>query len=87
MLREQRLQIPELISLPDIVDYFDKFSQMQDELRAKDIIPKDFNDLIKDLRCWVKHFYDQSKIPELTKIKALQRCCSSLCRILPPSNE
>lgn len=37
---------------------------------------------IQDLRCWVKHFYDQSAIPELTRIKALQRCCSVLVKVI-----
>jgi len=68
------------------VDYFDQFAQMQDELRAKDIKIQyegfNFILLIKDLRCWVKHFYDQSPIPELTKIKALQRCCSLLVKVV-----
>ena len=30
------------------------------------------------MRCWVKHFYDQSPIPELTRVKALRRSCSFL---------
>jgi hypothetical protein len=73
-----------LISLPDIVAYFDEFSQRQEELTAKDMVKycHDFIKLIKDLRCWVKHFYDQSPIPELTKIKALQRCCSLLVKVV-----
>lgn len=82
LLREQKLQIPSLISLPDIVAYFDKVSQMQDDLRADKIDIRRFGNLLKDLRCWVKHFYDQSPIPELTKIKALQRCCSLLVKVV-----
>jgi len=35
---------------------------------------------IKDLRCWIKHFYDMSTIPELTRTKALQRCMNFLIR-------
>ena len=46
------------------------------------IIVEDFILVIKDLRCWVKHFYDQSTIPELTKIKALQRCASFLVKVV-----
>jgi len=38
--------------------------------------------VIKDLRCWVKHFYEQSSIPELTKVKALQRCTSFLMKVV-----
>ena len=34
-----------------------------------------------DLRCWVKHFYATSNIPELSRIKALQRCMNLLIRI------
>ena len=36
---------------------------------------------IKDLRCWIKHFYKQSTIPELRRIKALQHCMNFLIRI------
>jgi hypothetical protein len=46
------------------------------------IIVNDFVLVIKDLRCWVKHFYDESSIPELTRIKALQRCCNFLIRVI-----
>ena len=44
------------------------------------IVVADFIVRIKDLRCWVKHFYDQSTIPELTRMKALQRCASFLVK-------
>lgn len=37
---------------------------------------------LKDLRCWIKHFYNTSPIPELTRIKALQRCMNTLIRFL-----
>lgn len=37
-------------------------------------------DRIKDLRCWIKHFYNVSTIPELTRLKALQRCMNFLIR-------
>jgi hypothetical protein len=46
------------------------------------IVVKDFLSSIKDLRCWVKHFYEQSSIPELTRIKALMRCSSFLVKIV-----
>lgn len=58
LLREQGLRIPELISLPDIVAFFDDFAQLPDELTPDMIIVDDFILVIKDLRCWVKHFYD-----------------------------
>ena len=60
--------------------FFDDFEDY--ELRPDLIKAQDFIDVIKDLRCWVKNFYDQSSIPELTRIKALQRCCSFLVRVL-----
>lgn len=82
LLREQGLRIPELISLPDIVAFFDDFSQLQEELTPDMIIVDDFILVIKDLRCWVKHFYDQSSIPELTKVKALQRCATFLIKVV-----
>lgn len=82
LLREQRLQLPELISLPNIVAFFDDFGQLREELKPDMIIVKDFLDVIADLRCWVKHFYEQSSIPELTKVKALQRCTSFLIQVV-----
>jgi hypothetical protein len=42
----------------------------------------DFILVIKDLRCWVKHFYEESSIPELTRVKALQRCCTFLIKVV-----
>mmetsp|Transcript_3683 Transcript_3683/g.6271 ORF Transcript_3683/g.6271 Transcript_3683/m.6271 type:complete len:392 (+) Transcript_3683:252-1427(+) len=82
LLREQGLKIPQLISLVDIVSYFDDHLQMGDELTARILNIETFVLAIKDLRCWVKHFYDQSQIPELTKIKAMQRCCSLMVRVV-----
>lgn len=35
------------------------------------IIVDDFLNMLSDLRCWIKHFYAESAIPELTRIKAL----------------
>jgi serine/threonine protein kinase len=81
LLREQRLRIPELISLPDIVAFFDDFSELE-ELKPSMISVNAFVLAIKDLRCWVKHFYEESSIPELTRIKALQRCCSFLVKVV-----
>jgi len=57
-------------------------SELQEGLTAASISVRDFDLAIKDLRCWVKHFYDQSSIPELTRIKALQRCCSFLVKVV-----
>lgn len=82
LLREQGLRIPELISLPDIVAFFDVLSERPEELQPSEIRVTDFILVIKDLRCWVKHFYEQSAIPELTRIKALQRCCSFLVKVV-----
>ena len=60
LLREQKLKIPSLINLPVIVQYFDDLAEQGDELTAATIAnPKaDLLESIKDLRCWVKHFYD-----------------------------
>ena len=82
LLREQGLQLPALISLPDIVAFFDAFGQRREALTPAMIIVEDFEDVIADLRCWVKHFYEQSSIPELTKVKALQRCTSFLIQVV-----
>ena len=60
-----------MINLPDIVARFDEFSVLDSGLRADRIDIDVLTPAIKDLRCWVKHFYEESPIPELTKIKAL----------------
>ena len=83
LLREAGLKLPELISLPDIVAFFDECPTVDEGLCAASITSVDqFIEVIKDLRCWVKHFYAVSSIPELTKIKALQRCCRFLVTIV-----
>lgn len=42
----------------------------------------DFINVLKDLRCWIKHFYAESSIPELTRIKALQRCVNLIIKVV-----
>lgn len=42
----------------------------------------DFLNVLKDLRCWIKHFYAESQIPELTRIKALQRCVNLIIKVV-----
>jgi hypothetical protein len=69
-LKEQDLHIPLFISLPDIVSFFDDFAA-EYVISAAMINVNDFISHIKDLRCWVKHFFAVSTIPELTKIKAM----------------
>jgi len=81
LLKEQGLQIPRFISLPDIMSYFDEFNEIPVILPSM-IIVDDLVPLIKDLKCWVKNFYATSTIPELTRIKALQRCMNFFIRIL-----
>lgn len=62
------------------MEFFDDFDAVKeitpDLIFVDEIIIK-----IKDLRCWVKHFYNKSKIPELSRIKALQRSMNFLLRI------
>jgi hypothetical protein len=80
LLKEQDMYIPVNVNLPDLMQFFDPFSQVQ-VIKPTDIVIEDMINAIKDLRCWVKHFYSQSPIPELTRIKALQRCMNFLIRI------
>lgn len=85
LLREQGLKLPELISLPIIVAAFERVEEraaLEGELRADMINMDEFTLVIKDLQCWIKHFYEQSSIPELTKMKALQRCSSFLVKVV-----
>jgi hypothetical protein len=81
LLKEQSLSIPNLINLPEIIAFVDEFSQITD-LRADMIIIDDFLTMLSDLRCWIKHFYAESAIPELTRIKALQRCINLIMKIV-----
>lgn len=81
LLKEQGLQIPHLINLPEIVAFVDDFAQIEN-VSAKMIKVDDFLDLFKDLRCWIKHFYGESQIPELTRIKAVQRCVNLIIRVV-----
>lgn len=59
LLKEQGLCIPHLINLPEIVAFVDEFSSI-DNLTADMIVIDDFLSVLKDLRCWIKHFYAES---------------------------
>lgn len=80
LLKEQKMEIPDMVNLPQLMEFFDIQSQKQN-LTAQSIDIDLYFKQIKDLRCWIKHFYKQSTIPELTRIKALQRCMNFLIRI------
>jgi hypothetical protein len=80
LLKEQGLHIPHLINLPEIVAFVDAFNALE-EIPAKFIDVDEFLSVLKDLRCWIKHFYNESQIPELTRIKALQRCVNLIVRV------
>lgn len=69
LLREQKLEIPEFVMLPDLMGDFDLWSE--DWKSARDIDIDGLSARIKDLRCYVKHFYDDSSIPQSTKAKAM----------------
>ena len=81
LLREAGLSIPKFINLADIMVFLDEFEQGCPVILPGMIIVRDWVNLIMDLRCWVKHFYATSKIPELSRIKALQRCMNILIRV------
>jgi len=75
-----------ILNLPDILDFFNKF-YYKTELAPTDVYDKDLKcgeikENLKNLRCWVKHFYAESKIPELTRMKALQRCMNIFIKFL-----
>lgn len=46
------------------------------------IIVDDFLQMISDLKCWIKYFYHESQIPELTRIKAIQRTINLIIKIV-----
>lgn len=48
-----------LIDLPTIISFFDDCAEQGDDLSVAIADPKNkLLESIKDLRCWVKHFYD-----------------------------
>ena len=70
-----------MINLPEIVASVDEYNQIENLTPDLIDIDKFLSDL-KDLRCWIKHFYGESQIPELTRIKALQRCVNLIIRVV-----
>lgn len=81
LLKGVNLFIPDFISLADIVEFFDEFETSSPLITPNRIFVDDWVNVIMDLRCWVKNFYATSNIPELSRIKALQRCMNLLIRI------
>ena len=81
LLIQQDLETPKQISLPLLVAFFDDVAELP-VFTVKDIYVEHFIINITNLCCWVKHFYDKSPIPELTRIKAMQRCMNLLIRVL-----
>ena len=84
LLKEQDLSIPQMQSLPNLMEYFDNWAAVENIVASR-ISQKKIDDMIeriKSLRCWVKHFYAVSQIPELTRIKAMQRCMNVLVRLM-----
>jgi hypothetical protein len=79
LLSEQRLEIPEFIMLPDLMGDFDCWNGEWNS--ARDIEIDDISTRIKDLRCFVKHFYDKSTIPQSTKAKAMGRCMAFFIKV------
>jgi hypothetical protein len=68
--RDQLEPMPKMINLPDILDFFNIYIY-KTVIQPAEIDFDKIQTSLKDLRCWVKHFYADSKIPELTRIKAL----------------
>lgn len=81
LLKEQNLSIPHLINLPDISLFIDQVADYEG-LTADLINLEDMLNVLKDLRCWIKHFYAESQIPELTRIKALQRAINLFIKVV-----
>lgn len=61
--------------------FFDVLADIP-EITPKHIKIDEFIGYLKDLRCWVKHFFAVSTIPELTRIKAMQRAVNLIIRVL-----
>lgn len=81
LLKEQGLEIPRFIRLLDIKDYvIDAFEEIP-HITPEYIYTEDLIPLIRDLRCWIKHFYEKEQLRELSKIKAMQSAVNLLLRI------
>ena len=80
------MAIPSFIKLPQIIELFvDKFAEIKEIIPERHLtealIDERYIPTIKDLKCWIKHFYHSSSHSELSKIKALQRCVNLLLRL------
>jgi len=80
LLREQNIPIPDVVNLPDLMEFFDK-KALATNFNIRTVNIEKYVIKVKQLRCWIKHFYKQSTIPELTRIKALQRCMNFLIKV------
>lgn len=69
LLKEQEIEIPIFIELPDLMGKFDLWEETWHS--AKSIKVAALSEKIGELKCWIKHFYEKSTIPELTRVKAL----------------
>jgi len=78
LLKEQDIPIPDFISLPTLIGDFDEWEDKWNSAKNIDTIA--LKTRTEELKCWIKHFYDKSTIPELTRVKALQRCVNFLIR-------
>lgn len=74
------MSIPDMVNLPELMEFFDTEASLPN-LKVHDINIDTYVEQVRQLRCWIKHFYKQSQIPELTRIKALQRCMNFLIRV------
>jgi hypothetical protein len=81
LLKEQDLEIPIFVTLPDLMAFFDDYAALK-VITPDKINPSNLINVVKNLRCWIKFFYDASNIKEDTKMKAIQRAINCLIKIL-----
>ena len=81
LLKEQYLEIPAFVSLPDLMAFFDDYAALK-MITPENINPSKLIKVVKNIRCWIKFFYDTSNFKEDTKMKAIQRAINLLIKIL-----
>jgi hypothetical protein len=61
--------------------FFDDYAALK-VITADKINPNQLIKVVKNLRCWIKFFYNTSNFKEDTKMKAIQRAINYLIKIL-----
>jgi hypothetical protein len=56
LLKEQKMTIPDMVNLPELMEFFDTEAQLAN-LNVREIHINTYIEQVRQLRCWIKHFY------------------------------